>query len=260
MDRRERYDDGVEAVRAALDGRLAEVWTALPGVVQSFDSVALTVSVQPAIKGRVARPDGSELSVTLPLLVDVPVVFPRGGGFTLTFPVAAGDECLVVFAARCIDSWWQSGGIGEPLETRQHDLSDGFALVGPFSQAQALDGVNAEDVQLRHDDGQAFVAIKPDHTIQAQGPAASVTLTPAGEVATQADAKITLRAPLVEIAADSFSLASLAGGAAAASMTGALTLTGTLISTGDQVAAGISQTGHVHNGVTSGSESTGGPQ
>ena len=96
----------------------------------------MTVTVQPSIRGRVEQPDGSTKSVALPLLVDVPAVFPSGGGFTLTFPIHQGDECLVVFADRCIDAWWQSGGIGEPLETRTHNLSDGFALVGPFSPAR----------------------------------------------------------------------------------------------------------------------------
>jgi hypothetical protein len=144
-----------------MDGRLAEVWTALPGVVQGFDPVALTVSVQPAVKGRITSPDGSTRSVALPLLVDVPVVFPRGGGFTLTFPVKDGDECLVVFSSRCMDAWWQSGGVQEPLEPRMHDLSDGLALVGPFSQAQRLGDVSAENVQLRTDDGATYIEIQP---------------------------------------------------------------------------------------------------
>ena len=33
MDRRERWAEPVEALRAALDGRQAEMWTALPGIV-----------------------------------------------------------------------------------------------------------------------------------------------------------------------------------------------------------------------------------
>ena len=32
------------------------------------------------------------------------------------------------------DSWWQSGGIGVPIESRMHDLSDGFAILAPTSQ------------------------------------------------------------------------------------------------------------------------------
>lgn len=161
MDRRERFDDPVEAARLVAEGRLKEVWTALPGQITEFNAEAMTVSVQPTVKGRITRQDGSVVSVALPLLVDVPVVFPSGGGFTLTFPLAEGDECLVVFASRCIDAWWQSGGVQEPLEPRMHDLSDGFALVGPFSQSRALPGVSGGHVQLRTDDGATYIEIQP---------------------------------------------------------------------------------------------------
>ena len=84
MDRRERWAEPVEALRAALDGRQAEMWTALPGIVQSFDPAAMTVSVQPAVAGRISDEAGKAASVDLPILPDVPVVFPGGGGFALT--------------------------------------------------------------------------------------------------------------------------------------------------------------------------------
>src|SRR5260364_511 len=139
MDLRERFEDAQEALRAAIHGALINVWTALPGIVQSFDAHALTVTVRPAIQGVVRRLDRETATVRteaveLPLLGDVPVFFPRGGGCTLTFPVQKGDECVVVFASRCIDGWWQSGGVQRPMEPRRHDLSDGFAFIGPFSQ------------------------------------------------------------------------------------------------------------------------------
>lgn len=266
MDRRERIPDPLEALRAAMDGRLAEVWTALPGIVQSFDPQAMTVAVQPSVKGVLTASDGTTRTVPLPLLVDVPVVFPSGGGFTLTFPVREGDECLAVLASRCIDAWWQSGGVQEPLEPRMHNLSDAFAFVGPFSQPRTLPDVSTEDVELRTDDGQAHVAIKPDLTIEARNPAASVTLTPGGEVNAEADTRISLRAPTVDISADAFNLQGLTGAAVAAVLSAAMTLigdmaqTGGITSTGDHVAGGISQTGHVHSGVTPGSSNTGGPQ
>jgi len=234
--------------------------------VARCDPAARPVSVQPAVTGRVTLPDGSRVSVVLPLLVDVPVVFPSGGGFTLTFPIAAGDDCLVVFGSRCIDAWWQAGGVQEPLEARMHDLSDGFALVGPFSQPRVLPGVSAEDVELRTDDGQAHVAIKPDYTIRAENPAASVTLTPGGEVAAVATSKITLSAPLVEITADALSMTGQGGGTMAATLAanlvldGDLTQTGRITSTGDHVAAGISLATHVHGGVVSGGDVTGAPE
>ncbi|GAB7197671.1 hypothetical protein OS31_40010 [Dickeya oryzae] len=108
----------------------------LPGIVQSFDPDSVTCVIQPAIRGYETDTGGNQISVPLPLLVDVPVIFPRGGGCTLTFPIQPGDECLIVFADRCIDFWWQSGGMQEPVDGRMHDLSDAFCIPGPMSQAK----------------------------------------------------------------------------------------------------------------------------
>ena len=180
MDRRERLDDPVEAQRAALDGRQAEIWTALPGIFQSFDPEALTAAVQPAIRGEVTGETGAARAVDMPLLVDVPVVFPHGGGYSLTFPIRQGDECLVVFASRCMDAWWQSGGVQSPAEGRMHDLSDGFAIPGPWSQVTKIGSVSASAVQLRSDDGASYVEIE-GQTVRAKSPE-----------------KIVLDAPLVE--------------------------------------------------------------
>lgn len=133
----------------------------IPGIIQSFDPDAVTAVVQPAIKGAEHDESGAEVSVSLPLLVDVPVVFPRGGGCTLTFPVKEGDECLVIFADRCIDFWWQSGGVQEPVDGRMHDLSDAFCIVGPQSQAKKISGISTSAVELRSDDGSVKLSLNP---------------------------------------------------------------------------------------------------
>lgn len=261
MDRRERMDDPVEATRAALDGKQAEMWTALPGIVESFDPVAMTVSVQPSVKGQIQDESGKASSVDLPLLVDVPVVFPCGGGFTLTYPVKANDECLVVFASRCIDGWWQSGGVGGTPDERMHDLSDGIAIVGPRSQARKLDpAVDADNVQLRTDDGQAHITMMPDYTIRAQNPTAEILMTPAGEVQARADAEIKLTAPSIIMEAAAISMGGMGGGAAAATIRGDIRQEGSHTSTGDQVAGGISQIGHTHTNTQPGNGSSGVPQ
>lgn len=172
MDRRERVENLSVALIAALEGWQAKLWTALPGIVTSFDAAAMTVEVRPAIKARVRSPDANPPIpgaiadadnwwwVEIPLLINVPVIFPSGGGFSLTFPIAAGDEALVVFAARCIDDWWQSGGVGVQADFRMHDLSDGFAIVGPRSKPRAIAGLSANSVQMRSDDGSVFVEVK----------------------------------------------------------------------------------------------------
>lgn len=53
------------------------------------------------------------------------------------------------------------GGIQLPMESRMHDLSDGFVMVGPMSQAKKIGNISTTAVQLRSDDGVAFVEIDP---------------------------------------------------------------------------------------------------
>jgi len=161
MDSRERWDDPEEALRVAMEGMRSGLWTAMPGIIQSFNADTVTAEVQLSIKGVVQAPDGTAKFTDLPLLVDVPVFFPRGGNCTLTFPVSEDDECLVVFSARCIDGWWQSGGVQAPMEPRMHDLSDGFAFVGFFSQTTKIGGISTASTQLRSNDGSTSIDLNP---------------------------------------------------------------------------------------------------
>jgi hypothetical protein len=77
----------------------------------------------------------------------------------MTFPIAANDECLLVFASRCIDFWWQSGGVQAAVDARQHDLTDAFCIPGPYSQANPIGNVSTSTAQLRSHDGSHFVEV-----------------------------------------------------------------------------------------------------
>jgi hypothetical protein len=161
MDRRERNGDMSAALLAFGEGLQSTIWTALPGIVQSFDATKRTCVIQPALQAQVMLPDGSTEWVTLPLLVDCPVQFPGGGGMLLTFPLREGDECLVIFASRCIDSWWQSGGIQVQAELRMHDLSDGFCIPGVSSVPNVAPTIKTDAAELRSHDGTVKVSINP---------------------------------------------------------------------------------------------------
>ena len=158
MDRDERMNRPLVAYRRAFRGFISDVWTALPGIVQSYDAAKRTVTVQPAIQAQVQNNvTGEWSSVNLPVLPDVPVLFAGGGGFLITVPISAGDEGLVVFASRCIDAWWQQGGVQPQAENRMHDLSDGFFLPSPMSQPQEIPDVSSTSVQIRSKDGAKFM-------------------------------------------------------------------------------------------------------
>lgn len=182
MDRRERNEDHEEMLRTAMDGLQARLWTAMPGIIQSFDATQMTCVVQPAIQGQLQAKDGSTSLKNLPELQDCPCQFPGGGGVTVTFPVAAGDECLVVLASRCIDAWHALGGIQVPIEYRMHDLSDGFALLGFRSVPRVLSDISTTSAQLRSDDGSTLIDLDPT--------AQTLTLTAPGGVTINADVTV----------------------------------------------------------------------
>lgn len=133
---------------------------ACPGIIQSFDPVKQTVSVQLAIRENILL-NLIRTPTAIAPLIDVPIVLPRAGNCTLTMPIQQGDECLVIFGDMCIDGWWQAGGIQNQLDKRRHDLSDGFCIPGPWSQGRTLLNYSPTTAQLRSDDGQTIVEVDP---------------------------------------------------------------------------------------------------
>jgi hypothetical protein len=200
----------------------------MPGILDSFDPAKMTAKVQPAIRGIFRQKDGSAKIVTMPQCLDVPVQFIGGGGFSHTFPLAQGDEGLLVFASRCIDAWWQSGGVQNPVEIRADQLSDAFFIPGFRSVPRVLSNISTTTTQLRSDDGTMFVEVGPDQ-IQLKHPT-----------------KVTVDSP-------------------EAHFTGKITSVGDINSDGtvkgavDTVAGTISGKSHKHTGVTAGGAQTGTP-
>jgi hypothetical protein len=149
------------AIKASQKELQARIWTALPAIVDSFNAAACTVSAQPTIQAQVRQPNGTWLDTTITLCTDCPVMFPGAGGFVSTFPLAKGDEGLLVFSARCIDSWWQSGGIQKQADLRMHDLSDGFFFPAMLSQPNVPSAVSTTEAQLRNKTGTLSVGLDP---------------------------------------------------------------------------------------------------
>ncbi|HBK3067008.1 TPA: translation initiation factor IF-2 [Escherichia coli] len=170
-----RPADEQDVAQLVQDNAKAAVTNALPGVIRSFDPETVTCDVDIAITARMTKAgtmdeDFQYESVRYPILNDLPVVFPRGGGVTLTFPIKEGDECLIVFSSRSIDFWWQNGGVQERADGRVLDLSDAFVIPGPQSQARKISGISTSAAQLRTDDGSAFIEVAAGGAITITSP------------------------------------------------------------------------------------------
>ena len=97
------------AVRALKKEIFFSLHCALPGTVESYDAETGTASVRLALSG-------------MPILQDVPVFAGS--------EVSPGDACLVIFADRDTDAWFDGEDGAEPASGRMHSLSDAFAFVG----------------------------------------------------------------------------------------------------------------------------------
>lgn len=121
------------------------------GTVVSFDSAKQTAVVQLAVLRQVPDPEAPQPQFVIkpyPMLLDVPVMILTGGTGALTFPIAAGDVCLVLFNDRDMDNFWETGTVSIPNTPRLHDLSDGLAIIGFRTKASPIASYDGGRVKL----------------------------------------------------------------------------------------------------------------
>ena len=159
IDSKQRLNDDQESLRVAMDGTIANLWTALPAVIVSVDYTKQTLTAQPTIMGIATDKNGKVTNVKMPLLVDVPFQSFGGAGFVVTMPNLEGSECLIVFSSRCIDGWWLNGGVQSQIDQRMHDLSDGMAILGFNSQKRLIPNYSTTAVEVRTFDGATKIAL-----------------------------------------------------------------------------------------------------
>ena len=132
-----------EIVEGWTDNKLAAVHTALPGKIVSYSPATNRAQVQPF--GKYKLDDGR--SFDYPVIHNVPVQFPMGcgGSSGVTFPLRAGDGCLLIFAESQLDDYL-SGGDSD--DTRKHDMNDAMCIPGLYSGAAPSNVSHASDVCL----------------------------------------------------------------------------------------------------------------
>ncbi|EEU6051186.1 translation initiation factor IF-2 [Salmonella enterica] len=188
---------------------------------------------------------GNRVTKPYPLLVDVPVVFPTSGGVTLTLPVSPGDECELKFQDRCIDFFWQNGGVQEPVDDRIHDLSDATCSVGQISQPNKIKNVSTTSAQLRSVDGSTYIDLNPDtQKIKIVAPGGVEVVTPLADFSE----KVTIHGLLSWLGGMVGSVVS----GVASKITGAVEFIGTVKANGKSI-----DDKHTHSGVQHGNDDTG---
>lgn len=120
------YKSPAEVLGFMCDQMLKMIRTATPAEIVAYEPATQRATVEPSLE--LLLTDGSSMPRAQAL--DVPVIFPAGGGWRITFPLTAGDEVLLVNCDRDISGFKQSGGRGRLPSDRVMAESDVVALAG----------------------------------------------------------------------------------------------------------------------------------
>lgn len=142
-----------EVIRLAIDNRLADVHVALPASVERYNPTLQLIDAKPLLRQMVEGEDGAEVSLSLPVVTNVPVIFPGASGFRLTFPLAKGDVVLLVVSERSLDRWKTVGGEVNPVDLRTHHISDAVAIPGLHPNTKPWTGAAITHATIGKDGG-----------------------------------------------------------------------------------------------------------
>lgn len=97
------------------------------GIVQEFYPEDLTASILIANKREdYLNPNGTQ-NVRNFALIRAKVCYCNAH---ITVPINPGDECILLFADREIESWFINGDVNPIAHARMHDLTDAIAIFG----------------------------------------------------------------------------------------------------------------------------------
>jgi hypothetical protein len=141
-----------QLIKQAIESRLLDVHTAMIAKVESYNADKQIVNVSPILKRSVVTMDDNWVSEDLPVLCDVPVLFPRAGGFFISFPIQPGDFVQLIFNEVDLEEWFDDK---EPAITcnQRFTLQGAVAIPGIYPQAKALLGAHKSNLVLGKEQG-----------------------------------------------------------------------------------------------------------
>ena len=152
------YQELPEALRFFGAQLCKTIHTAVPGIVQRYNRDTNRAAVRPAMDLKLT--DGT--TKPRPLLVDVPVLWPSGGGFTFTWPLFSGDTVLLAFCERDISGFKQDRSARWLPSSRMLAEADAVAVPG-FGPDGMWSPATTSGVALQTYDGETAVIVEDGH-------------------------------------------------------------------------------------------------
>ncbi len=153
-----------ELIREAIESRLLDVHTALPGIVESYDPATQTANIRLAVRRAIEGADGGIEHEEIPVLPNVPFGWFASGGFALQFPVSTGDTVWVMFSEAAWAGFRTTGNLEDPGDVSRFGLSYPVAIPICRPVTKTLTPIGANE---------AVLSVPTGKTLQVGGPSAS---------------------------------------------------------------------------------------
>ena len=130
-----------EILRVAAENRERDLFVAFVGVVEKFTPGPPgppVVDVLPVIKRALSDTDGKIVHEDLPVVQNVPVVYPSATGVSMTWPITKGDHVLCVCTNWSHQQWRETGSPSEPGDLRTHEVGNALAIAGVLPKSGTL--------------------------------------------------------------------------------------------------------------------------
>lgn len=149
-----------EVMRRVLASREADAHNSLPGIIRTYDAGNQTAEIEIALTNPVesASDEIEDARETYPVLVSVPVAFPRAGAFFLHWPLTRGDSVLLVFNDLDPGAWRQSGSVSDPGTPTRNSLSYACAIPGYYPRNNPMP--HADSTHGRIGKGAVFIEFR----------------------------------------------------------------------------------------------------
>ncbi len=161
----------------------------MPGRIVEYFPATQTATVKISDTRTYSTSSVDDEQAVRPLLEDVPVFTPGGGGWHMTFPIKPDDPCLLNFSQFGYDHWLfedaddagiRSDGQPQPWTKRRFDVTDGFAQVGWNNIPKAIDNYKANDAEFRNADATQRVTLLEGGNVEVVTGTTKITLTADG--------------------------------------------------------------------------------
>jgi hypothetical protein len=145
-------EDPTTGLEALLDDAMADAARRLNvsnlAIVEAYDAAAGTVRAQPVVRLPYIDEAGKRGTKRAPVVPAARVLWPAGGGLSLTFPLRRGDHVLLIYLDRSIAAWALTGREGDPEHDDAHDPAEAVAI--PCCRPQPANWANSASIGVHN--------------------------------------------------------------------------------------------------------------